>query len=108
MVPNCRHLFYRSKLIYIDLDFCAGTKLPTSSGGGYQIADIFSGKGTKLPTPLKLKVPNYRHLFQQRYQITDTFKAKGTKLPTPLRAVSRLFAGRGTKLPTPLTPKTAW
>lgn len=106
MVPNYRHLRFANTLINSALNFCDGTKLQTPLQAWYQITDTFPVKGAKLQTPLKLKVPNCRHLYCEKYLKADTFKAKGAKLQTPFLFISRLFERKGTKLQTPFTPNS--
>ena len=105
MVPNYRHLNFMNTLIGSVLIFCAGTKLQMPLRAWCQIADTFKAKSTKLQTPLKLKVPNYRHLYCEKCLKAGTFKAKGAKLQTPLRFTSQLFDDKGTKLQTPFKPE---
>ncbi|MDR1022901.1 MAG: hypothetical protein LBL94_06505 [Prevotellaceae bacterium] len=88
------------------LIFFGGTKLQTPFGARCQIADTFEAQGTKLQTPLKLRVPNCRHLYCEKYLKAGTFKAKGAKLQTSLPAINGLAKGKGTKLQTSLPAKS--
>jgi hypothetical protein len=74
MVQNYKHLWFFNTLKYSYLDFLKGTRLATPLA-----------HGTKLQTPFRVKVQNWKHLYHSRYKITNTFTIQGTKLETPFR-----------------------